>query len=82
MPGFHISFFESETLRQALSSAGFTKEFRGYLSRFTDIIRFKVLKNPGILRSVLWQYVRPWPLFARMADTRFGITHHLIGWAS
>ncbi len=82
IPEIHISFFEPETLRRALLSAGFKPEFRGYLPGFTDIIRFKVLKNLGIRRRALWQQILPWPVLARLAAARFGITHHPIGWAS
>jgi cyclopropane fatty-acyl-phospholipid synthase-like methyltransferase len=80
-PEIHVSFYEPETLRQALLRTGFRPEFRGFVPGFTDIIRFKILKNLGIRRQSAWQRILPWPLLARAADARLHVTAHPIAWA-
>jgi len=82
IPEIHISFYEPETLRQALLRTGFQPEFRGYLPGFTDIIRFKILKNLRVRRCAVWQDLLPWPLLAGAADARYRITRHPIAWAA
>jgi SAM-dependent methyltransferase len=81
IPEIHISFFEPETLRQALLRTGFRPEFRGYLPGSTDMIRFKILKNLRFRRRAAWQRILPWPLLARAADARLHITAHPVAWA-
>ena len=80
-PDIHISFFEPATLERALRAAGFRPEFRGFLPGFTDIIRFKALKNLGLRRRAAWQRLLPWAAAARVLDRRLRISAHPIGWA-
>jgi SAM-dependent methyltransferase len=82
VPEIHVSFFEPETLAYALTRAGFYPEFKGFLPGFTNIIRFKVLKNLHIRRPSLLEQVLPWRVLARIVDLRFKITAHPIGWAT
>jgi SAM-dependent methyltransferase len=82
IPEIHVSFYEPETLKQALLRTGFHPEFRGYLPGFTDIIRFKILKNLKFRRRSEWQNLLPWTLLARMADARLRITAHPIAYAA
>lgn len=81
VPEIHISFYEPETLRRALLAAGFRPESRGYLPGFTDIIRFKILKNLRIRRRSRWHDLLPWPVIARLVNWRHAVTAHPIGWA-
>jgi len=81
-PEIHISFFEPETLRQALMTAGFRTEFRGYLPGFTQIIRFKILKNLRVRTRSAWERALPWALLSRIADARYGVTAHPVAWAN
>jgi SAM-dependent methyltransferase len=81
VPEIHISLFEPRTLALALERAGFRPEFRGYLPGYTDIIRFKALKNLGMRHIVWWEKLVPWPVVARFIDRRLGITAHPIAWA-
>jgi SAM-dependent methyltransferase len=80
-PDIHISFFEPATLDRALRAAGFRPEFRGFTPGFTDIIRFKALKNLGVRRSAAWQRLLPWRPAARLLDRRLRISAHPVGWA-
>jgi SAM-dependent methyltransferase len=82
VPEIHISFYEPETLRRALAAAGFRPQNRGYLPGFTDIIRFKILKNLLFRRRALWQDLLPWPLIARLVNIRHRITDHPVAWAA
>ena len=80
-PDIHISFFEPATLERALRATGFRPEFRGFTPGFTDIIRFKALKNLGVRRRAAWQIPLPWGAAARLLDRRLRISAHPVGWA-
>jgi SAM-dependent methyltransferase len=82
IPEIHVSFFEPETLRHALVLAGFRPEFKGFLPGFTDIIRFKVLKNLHLRRASIVEQMLPWSVLTRLIDFRRKITAHPIGWAA
>ncbi len=81
VPEVHISFFEPETLALSLALAGFRPEFKGFLPGFTDIIRFKVLKNLRMRRTSMVEEILPWDVLARVVDLRLRITAHPVGWA-
>ena len=81
VPEIHISFFEPETLRLALLKTGFRPDFRGYMPGFTDIIRFKVMKNLHFRSRSIWHGLVPWSLVAWLADARHRVSGHPIGWA-
>jgi len=81
-PEIHISFFEPETLARALTLAGFQPEFKGFLPGFTDIIRFKFLKNFRVQRRSLGSAALPWAVLARLINWRRQVTAHPIGWAA
>ena len=81
VPEVHVSVFEPETLALALEKAGFRPGFPGYLPGFTDVIRFKVLKNLGVRRRSRLEASLPWGLVSRLTDRRFGVSAHPVGWA-
>ena len=82
VPEIHISYFEPETLRQALVRTGFKPEFRAAIPGFDDIIQFKILKNLGVRQNAWWQRLTPWRILTRLADVRYHISSHPIGWAT
>jgi len=81
VPEIHVSFFEPETLARALTLTGFRPECKGFLAGFTNVIRFKVLKNLRMRRSSLVEQMLPWRVIARCLDWRLKITAHPVGWA-
>jgi 2-polyprenyl-3-methyl-5-hydroxy-6-metoxy-1,4-benzoquinol methylase len=81
-PEIHISFYEPRTLHAALERCGFRPESRGYVTGFTDVIRFKILKNLGIRVDAPWQNLVPWPVLSRIADWKYRITDQPVGWAA
>lgn len=81
IPEVHISFYEPETLRKALQRAGFRPEHLGYLPGFTDIIRFKILKNLRIRRRSGWESALPWGIIARATDAYFQVSGYPVAWA-
>jgi SAM-dependent methyltransferase len=81
VPEVHVSFFEPATLALALTRAGFRPEFPGHVPGFTDIIRFKVLKNLRVRNQSRLEGSVPWAAVSRMVDRRFGVTAHPVGWA-
>jgi SAM-dependent methyltransferase len=81
IPEIHISFFEPTTAALALRTAGFRPEQVGYLPGFTDIIRFKVLKNLRLRRPPAVERLVPWPVVAPLIDSRLEVLAHPVGWA-
>jgi SAM-dependent methyltransferase len=82
LPEVHVSFFEPETMARALALTGFRPEFRGFLPGFTDVIRFKVLKNLRVHQQSTIEQIVPWEILARLVDLRLKITAHPVGWGS
>jgi len=81
VPEIHISFYEPKTLEKALHETGFRAAFHGFAPGFEDIIRFKILKSLQFRRKSAWQAILPWGMLTRMADSRYGVTAHPVGWA-
>lgn len=81
IPELHISLFEPRTLVEAFKRAQLKSDFKGFLPGYTDIIRFKVLKTLGIRKISFATEILPWPLLSRLADWRFQVTGHPVGWA-
>jgi SAM-dependent methyltransferase len=81
VPEIHISFYEPKTLEKALQETGFRAAFHDFTPGFQDIIRFKILKSLQFRRKSAWQALLPWGILTRMADRRFGVTGHPVGWA-
>jgi cyclopropane fatty-acyl-phospholipid synthase-like methyltransferase len=80
-PEIHISLFEPDTLALAMQRAGFESFFPGYGPGWTNIIRFKVLKNLRRRAVGGWERLLPWPLVARVVDRRLRVSAHPVGWA-
>lgn len=81
VPEIHVSLFEPRTLKRALEVSGFRPEFRGFGRGFEDILRFKILKNAGVRRSSALERVLPWKILSRIADSRYRVSAHPVGWA-
>ena len=82
IPEIHVSFFEPSTVATALERAGFRPRFPGYAPGFTDVIRFKMLKNLKVQDRSRLEAAVPWPLLCRLVDRRYGISAHPVGWAT
>ncbi len=81
-PEMHISFFEPQTLATAMEMAGLRAEFRGYGPGFTNIIRYKILKNLKWREASTLESLLPWGILSRAADRLHGVTAHPTGWAA
>lgn len=79
IPEIHISLFEPRTLEYALRQAGFRVKNIGYVDGFTDIIRFKVLKNLKIKNINFLERLLPWDIISRVVNWKFKVTAHPIG---
>ena len=82
VPDIHISFFEPQTMERALREVGLEPQYTGYLPGFTDIIRFKVLKNLRVRTQSRAEAALPWAAIARAADRRHGVSAHPVGYAA
>jgi 2-polyprenyl-3-methyl-5-hydroxy-6-metoxy-1,4-benzoquinol methylase len=81
VPEIHISFFEPDTLAQALSRAGFRPDRIPPHGGFDDVLKFKVLKNLGVRRRSALTDVLPARPVAMIANARTRLRAHPIGWA-
>jgi SAM-dependent methyltransferase len=79
IPEIHVSFFEPRTLRLAFERAGLTVQDGGFGPGWTDIVRFKVLKNLRRRTVSPLDRLVPWPLVARLLDHRLGVAAHPVG---
>jgi SAM-dependent methyltransferase len=81
-PEIHVSFFTPRNLAIALEKAGFSTTFPGAVKGWSDIIRFKILKNLRIRQAGGLERIAPWWLLARLADRKFRVSSHPVGWAA
>ena len=81
IPEIHVSFFEPETLALALAKSGFRPQYTRFLPGHEDIIRYKILKNLRLRSRSRLEDVLPWGSLARLADRRYEVTAHPVGWA-
>jgi hypothetical protein len=79
IPEVHISFFEPSTLYLALKKSGFKPEFRGFLPGFSEIMKFKILKNLRCRYASTLFDIFPWTLISKMVDKKFKLSAHPIG---
>jgi SAM-dependent methyltransferase len=79
-PDVHVSFFEPRTLEFAFNRLGLEPSFPGFVSGFTDLMRYKVLKKLALKRRHALERFVPWPLVARAVDRRYRLSAHPVGW--
>jgi SAM-dependent methyltransferase len=79
IPEIHVSYFEPCSLEAALTRAGFRPEYQVRPRGYTDIIRFKTLKNIGIHKRSLLERTVPWKMVSFLADLRYQVTYHPYG---
>jgi len=71
VPEVHISFFEPETLSHALRAVGFEPRAGRLFSGFSNILKFKVLKNLKFKNRSAVIDLLPWGLLARIVDAKY-----------
>jgi cyclopropane fatty-acyl-phospholipid synthase-like methyltransferase len=81
-PEIHISFFEPKTLALALEQTGFKPTYLGFMRGYSDIIKFKVLKNIRCRYSLKIFDLLPWAILSRLIDKKLKITAHPLGVAA
>lgn len=79
IPEIHVSFFDPDALSVAMESAGFRPSLEGYTAGWTDIIRYKFLKNIGAKGDRWWHGLLPWPLLCRLIDSRLHLSAQPVG---
>jgi SAM-dependent methyltransferase len=72
-PEIHISLFNPRCMRVALSAAGFEARLTGWFG-WSDIIKFKVLKNVGAHKAYNLYDVLPWSLISRIVDRKYRVS--------
>ena len=78
-PEIHVSYFTPRAMALALRQTGFEPLFPGRTAGWTDIIRFKILKNLRVRNANLIEQILPWPLLVWLADGRYQISAYPIG---
>lgn len=76
VPDVHISFFEPKTVATCMRESGFSPQRHGFLDGFTDIIKYKMLKNLGINNRNITIDMLPWKLISRFVDLKYKVTNH------
>ena len=79
-PDIHVGYFEPGTLATALRGVGLQPAFPGYMPGFTDLLRYKILKNLRQKRRHAVEGIIPWPLVARAVDCRYRVSAQPIAW--
>ncbi len=79
-PDVHVGYFEPVTLEIAFRDAGLEPSSRGFLPGFTDLIRYKVLKNLRFKSRSPIEGAVPWSLASRVVDRRYGVSAQPVGW--
>src|SRR5262249_25582753 len=79
IPEIHVSYFEPRTLEAALKCAGFRPVYHVRPKGYTDILRFKILKNIGVRKRGVLERAVPWKLVSWLADLRYQVTYHPYG---
>ncbi len=82
IPEIHVSSSEPQTMATALEPAGFRPQYLKHSRGFTDVIRFKVLKNLRVRGRSRIEAALPWSPIARLVDRRYGTSAHPVGWAA
>jgi SAM-dependent methyltransferase len=79
-PDIHVGYFEPGTVEIAFRRVGLEPSFPGFVPGFTDLIRYKVLKNLGVQRQHGVERSIPWPLVARAVDRRYRASALPVAW--
>lgn len=78
-PEIHVSYFTTRALALALEKAGFERVSLRRAPGWSDVIRFKLLKNLRIRKTNALEKLMPWPVVARILDWKYGLTAHPAG---
>ena len=81
-PEVHISFFEPDTLANALRAAGFEPRFPGFGPGWSDLYRAKTLRTLGVHRVNLLERSVPWRVVARALEAKLHLAEQPLGVAS
>lgn len=81
-PEVHVSFFEPNTLRYALQISGFQPKVNSYTPGWTDILKYKILKNLRIKNRHSVIDRAPWRLLTSLVDSRYQLSKIPLGIAA
>lgn len=81
VPDVHVSFFEPHNLALALTRAGFSVSFPGFVDGWSNIMRYKLLKAMRRKRTSTLDNIVPWDTLAKNMDRRLHLSAHPVGWA-
>jgi len=79
LPEIHVSYFEPRTVAAALSRTGFRPVYCVRPKGYSDMLRFKILKNLGVRKRSLFERAVPWRAVSFCADLRYQVTYHPYG---
>lgn len=73
-PDVHISFYEPETLELCMTESGLLPKRIDNFDLYSDIIKFKILKNIGLKNKKLLIDALPWKIISKMVDLRYQVS--------
>jgi SAM-dependent methyltransferase len=72
VPEVHVCFYTPKAMAILYSETNLNPLYSGGLvDGWTDIIRYKVLKNLGVRKAPVWDALIPWSLATRIVDARY-----------
>jgi hypothetical protein len=74
IPEIHVSYFTPLSLSIAYGKVGLKAVDGHYGPGWTDIIRFKILKNLGMKKRSWIESLLPWSLLSRLVDGRYRVS--------
>jgi SAM-dependent methyltransferase len=82
IPDIHVSYFNPQNMALAMTAAGFSCDYPGYVDGWNDIIRFKCLKTVGWRKTGFFEQLVPWAIASRIIDARYKNSAHPVGRAA
>ena len=78
-PEIHVSYFNHPSMKVALERSQFRLQFTKTLPGWTDVVRFKCLKNLGVKKRNLFERVLPWWPISRIVSAKYHLADYPVG---
>lgn len=76
IPEIHVSFFQPHTMSIAMTRAGLVPREAIWIPGYTDIVRYKILKNVRAKSNWVASGVIPWGMVTRLTNRWYGAMDH------
>ncbi|WP_186372858.1 class I SAM-dependent methyltransferase [Yersinia alsatica] len=73
-PDVNVSFYEPETLEFCMRKTGFLPKKIDNFNQYSDIIKYKILKNTGFQNKSFLIDMLPWRIISKLVDLRYQVS--------